>query len=158
MRTLLVAFAFCICFSQIQAQIEKDKALHFLGGGLFGLAGAGIAKEISKGDRWWTFAGAVGGSALVGLGKEAIDSGQSGNSWDNEDVLATILGGITVGVAIDLFTDHERAAKRRQRSVSSSITFADGNQSYMVLMQHSQPPNLLTLSFSKRTLQEVGLQ
>ena len=125
MRTLLVAFAFCICFSQIQAQIEKDKALHFLGGGLFGLAGAGIAKEISKGDRWWTFAGAVGG---------------------------------TVGVAIDLFTDHERAAKRRQRSVSSSITFADGNQSYMVLMQHSQPPNLLTLSFSERTLQEVGLQ
>ena len=70
---------------------------------MFGLAGAGIAKQASNGNRWWTFAGAVGGSALVGLGKEAIDAGQENNSWDNDDLLATILGGVTVGVVIDIF-------------------------------------------------------
>ncbi|OQD42623.1 hypothetical protein BUL40_08830 [Croceivirga radicis] len=107
--TLLPVLLFCFL---AHSQLEKDKALHFLGGNLYGLAGAGIAKQISKGNRFWTFAGAVGGSALIGLGKEAIDSGKGGSGWDNEDLLATVLGGLTVGVTIDLFTNHERQKKR----------------------------------------------
>ncbi len=95
------------------SQIENDKVLHFVGGNLFGLAGAGIAKQISHGDRFWTFAGAIGGSALAGLGKEAVDSGNGGSGWDNEDLLATVLGGVTVGITIDLFTDHKRRRKTR---------------------------------------------
>ena len=57
---------FFLIFQQSFSQIERAKALHFVGGGLFGLAGAGIAKEISDGNRWWTFAGSVGGATLVG--------------------------------------------------------------------------------------------
>ena len=102
-----------VMVSVAHAQIESDKALHFLGGNLYGLAGAGIAKQISDGNRWWTFAGAIGGSALIGMGKEAIDAGQENNKWDNQDLLATILGGATVGITIDIFTDHK---KNRQRS------------------------------------------
>jgi hypothetical protein len=51
-------------------QIEQDKVLHYLGGNLYGLVGAGVANEISDGDRTWTFVGAVGGSLLIGLAKQ----------------------------------------------------------------------------------------
>lgn len=104
----------------VLAQIEQDKALHFLGGNLYGLAGAGIAKQISDGNRWWTFAGAIGGSALIGLGKEAVDSSQRPGGWDNDDLLATILGGATVGITIDVFTDHKK--KRMKRRMDLALT------------------------------------
>lgn len=103
--------------SQLFAQIERDKALHFLGGSLFGLAGAGVAKQISDGNRAWTFAGAVIGSTLVGIGKEAVDSGQEGNQWDNDDLVATILGGVTVGVTIEIFSK-----KRNKKKPMGSLT------------------------------------
>ena len=109
----VISLILLLVSTQLVAQIEKDKALHFLGGNLFGLAGAGIAKEISNGNRFWTFAGAVGGSALVGVGKEAIDSREGGSGWSNGDLLATVLGGVTVGITIDLFTDHSSRRKTR---------------------------------------------
>jgi len=101
-----------IC-SNSHGQVEMDKALHFVGGSLFGLAGAGIAKKASKGNRIWTFAGAVTGSTLAGVAKEAIDDGQSNNSWDNEDLVATILGGITVGLAVELFSKKDANGRLR---------------------------------------------
>lgn len=86
---LLIAF-----FAQhASAQLGQDKVYHFLGGNLFGLAGAGLASELSDGNRGWTFAGSVGGSLLIGLAKEAIDERQYGG-WDNDDLLATVLGAL----------------------------------------------------------------
>ena len=116
MRILVFILIMLLSFNFVNSQIESDKALHFAGGALFGLAGAGIAKEISNGDRAWTFVGAVGGALLVGLGKEAVDAGQEGNSWDNGDVLATALGGVAVGITIDIFNGKKR---RKQAKVSS---------------------------------------
>ncbi len=113
MRTLIPTLLFFVFALHGYGQVERDKALHFLGGSLFGLAGAGIAKQASDGNRVWTFLGAVTGSAVAGVAKEAIDSGQDGNQWDNDDLAATILGGITVGVAIDLFS--KKKDKRRLR-------------------------------------------
>lgn len=113
MKKLIPTLVLCLVFAQSYGQADRDKVLHFVGGGLFGLAGAGIAKHMSDGNRYWTFAGAVGGSLLVGLGKEAIDAGQRENGWDNEDLLATVLGGVTVGLTIDLFTNHNRNKKRK---------------------------------------------
>ena len=112
MKKIIFIVVIFFLVNTINAQVETDKALHFIGGNLFGLAGAGIAKQASSGNRWWTFAGAIGGSALIGIGKEAIDSGQENNQWDNEDILATILGGATVGVTIDIFTDHKNKRKK----------------------------------------------
>lgn len=117
MRTLLSTLLVFMIGSQLFGQIERDKALHFLGGNLFGLAGAGVAKEISDGNRTWTFVGAVLGSALVGIGKEAIDSGQEGNQWDNDDLAATILGGVTMGLAIEIFSK-----KRNKKKPMGSLT------------------------------------
>jgi len=110
-----------MCLNLVSGQ-ERDKVLHYIGGNLYGLAGAGIAKQISDGNRWWTFAGAIGGSTLIGLGKEAVDASQRENGWDNEDLLATILGGATVGVTIDIFTDHKKKKRR-----AGSLTVSNDN-------------------------------
>ncbi len=156
MRTLLlVGFIFCMCFRGT-SQIEDDKALHFLGGNLYGLAGAGIAKQISDGNRWWTFAGAVGGSALIGIGKEAVDASQRENGWDNGDLIATILGGITVGLTIDLFTDHKRNEKRAQRK-ALKVSDTAVSQINQIWLQQS-PPSLTSLTLSNSALQGIGLQ
>lgn len=96
----------------LNAQIQKDHVLHFGAGLVAGGAGAFAASEISGGSRGWTFAGAVAGSLLAGIAKEAIDAGQPDNRWDNADLGATVLGGITIGVTIDLFTAKTRNRKK----------------------------------------------
>lgn len=116
-RGTLFAMMFFLAVS-ITAQVEKDKTLHFVGGTLYGLAGAGIAKQISHGNRYWTFAGAVGGSLLVGLAKESIDK-QQYDGWDNEDLAATVLGGMSVGFTIDVFTSAKK--KRHERDLAKYI-------------------------------------
>ncbi|MER3374149.1 MAG: hypothetical protein RIM83_05885 [Allomuricauda sp.] len=113
MRTLIPTLVLFMLVSYCHGQLERDKALHFLGGNLFGLAGAGIAKQASDGNRVWTFVGSVAGSALIGVAKEAVDAGQRDNGWDNDDLAATVLGGVTVGVTIDLFS--KKRDKKRLR-------------------------------------------
>ena len=98
------------------AQIEQDDILHFSAGMLAGAGGALISSEISDGNRFWTFAGAVAASALAGTIKEAIDE-KKYNGWSNRDLGATVLGGISAGITIDLFT-----AKRKKRKQQAYIT------------------------------------
>lgn len=111
MKKIGLIFILMVYANHITAQVERDKALHFVGGTLYGLVGAGVAKQISDGDRYWTFAGAVGGSFLVGLAKESIDKKQYGG-WDNDDLLATVLGGMSVGFTIDVFTNKKRKKRK----------------------------------------------
>lgn len=118
-----------LLIANLNGQIERDKALHFLGGNLYGLAGAGIAKQISDGNRYWTFAGAVGGSLAIGLAKEAVDEGQRENGWDNEDLLATVLGGMTVGLTIELFTNKKRQKRRKDLLLTDVGEDLRGNSS-----------------------------
>lgn len=108
--TVPILVLFILFSNQSKAQIQEDKALHFLGGNLYGLVGAGVASQLSDGNRVWTFAGSIGGSLLIGLAKEAIDQRQY-NGWDNGDLLATVLGGVAVGVTIDIF----KQKKKRKR-------------------------------------------
>ena len=111
MRTVLLV-CLVVCFAaKGYSQIGEDKVLHFVGGNLFGMVGAGLANQISDGNRAWTFAGSVGGSLLIGLAKEGIDQNQYGG-WDNSDLLATVLGGVSVGVTIDVF----KQKKKRKRA------------------------------------------
>jgi len=122
MKKMLSTLLVLLSFHSMNGQLEQDKVLHFLGGNLYGLVGAGVASEISDGDRTWTFVGAVGGSLLIGLAKESIDQKQYGG-WDNADLLATVLGGATIGVTIDIFK--KRKQRKRDRlfrdAVESSV-------------------------------------
>ena len=114
MKNILRLLILLFSVSQLHAQVENDKVLHIGAGALSGAAGAFLASEISGGNRTWTFVGAVGTSLLAGLAKESLDQG-NGNSWDNGDLAATVLGGVAVGVTIDLFSGKKR---RKAKQVS----------------------------------------
>ena len=108
MRLPITSILVMLLFVQfsMRSQIEEDKALHFAAGAFSGAAGALIASKISKRNRFWTVTGSVAASLLAGLTKEAIDKG-NGGKWDNGDLAATVLGGVTVGVSIELFSKKE---------------------------------------------------
>ncbi|UII80214.1 hypothetical protein [Flagellimonas sp. CMM7] len=154
MKKLIPTLVLFVLASQLYGQIERDKALHFLGGSLFGLAGAGIAKQASDGNRVWTFVGAVAGSTLIGLAKETVDAGQRDNGWDNDDLLATILGGVTVGVAIEVFS------KKRNKRLRGSFTtehietdvFQVNVVSENLLVDYEELPSLTTFGLSSTFL------
>lgn len=116
-KVLLYLFLFTI-MGKTFSQLQEDKVLHFLGGNLFGLVGAGVANQISDGDRTWTFVGSIGGSLLIGLAKESIDKSQY-DGWDNNDLLATVLGGLAVGVSIDIFK--QRKKRRREQLFKDAV-------------------------------------
>ncbi|GLU45518.1 hypothetical protein [Allomuricauda sp. NBRC 101325] len=148
MRTRIATLLFFVLATSTYAQLEHDKTLHFIGGSLFGLAGAGIAKQASKGNRVWTFVGAVASSAIVGVAKEAVDASNPSNSWDNEDLAATILGGVTVGLAIELFAKKDSHRRLRGRySEVYEIQPVDLNPIEIGL--YETPPSLNTLSLSR---------
>jgi len=111
--TLLVFVLVFFAGTPLRAQVEQDKALHFGIGALTGAAGAYVASELSGQSRFWTVTGAIGTSLLAGLAKEYMDEQNSSNSWDNADLGATVLGGITVGITIELFS---RKNGKRYRS------------------------------------------
>lgn len=150
MRTLIPTLVFLVFASYCHGQVERDKALHFLGGNLFGLAGAGIAKQASDGNRVWTFVGSVAGSTLIGLAKEAVDAGQRENGWDNDDLAATVLGGVTVGVTIDLFSKKDNKKRLRGRysqlDLKKQKTFLYPKSEFVVL--DGKLPSLNTLGLS----------
>lgn len=151
MRTLIPTLVFLVLASYCHGQVERDKALHFLGGNLFGLAGAGIAKQASDGNRVWTFVGSVAVSTLIGLAKEAVDAGQRENGWDNDDLAATVLGGVTVGVTIDLFSkkDNKRRLRGRysQLNLNKRKHFSYPNSEFVVLDGNLPSLNTLGLSY-----------
>lgn len=109
MKKLLLGIFLVCCAGNAQS---NDKLLHYGAGVVTGAAGAFIAHEISGGNKWWTITGAVGASLLAGTAKEIIDKNKSGN-WDNGDLAATVAGGITVGIAIEIFSGRRKRKTAR---------------------------------------------
>lgn len=100
----------------LSAQLERDKILHFGAGAISGIVGATIADKVSRGDPYWRFAGAITASLLAGLAKEAYDENKY-EGWDNGDLAATVLGGVTAGVTINLFS----GKKNKKKAVALSF-------------------------------------
>ncbi len=146
-KTILVLIVFLL-ITKSYGQLEEDKALHFLGGNLYGLVGAGVASQLSKGNRTWTFVGSVGGSLLIGLAKEAIDQNQY-NGWDNGDLLATVLGGATVGVTIDIFKQKKKRKRDEifRQAIGHKIIIAP---SVLFPLNAKEPLSLLGISTQVR--------
>ena len=151
MKNILIIILFTLSLQSAHSQIEQDKVLHFLGGNLYGLVGAGVANEISDGDRTWTFIGAVGGSLLIGLAKESIDQKQYGG-WSNEDLLATVLGGATVGVTIDIFK--KKKQRKREQLYKDAIKLADLRFQKKFPIETKEINSLLVLGMSSSVLEK----
>ncbi|MCO5724132.1 hypothetical protein [Robiginitalea marina] len=113
MKCLLFPILFLFGSPLAIGQVTFDEKLHFGAGIVAGAAGGFVAHKISKGDKWWTIAGAVGTSLVAGVAKEAIDEAQDGD-WDNRELAATALGGVVVGVTIEIFSGKKKKKKAGQ--------------------------------------------
>ena len=122
MRLIFLAFVLIfIGVTPLKAQVEQDKVVHFAVGAVSGAAGAYVASELSGQNRFWTVTGSIATSLLAGLAKEAMDERRN-NSWDNADLGATVLGGITVGITIEMFNKKNgRRYQSRNKNRSTAL-------------------------------------
>ncbi|MCJ7465654.1 MAG: hypothetical protein MUO53_03060 [Maribacter sp.] len=113
MRSGLVGILyFCALWAtQAQSTIGVDKLKHFGVGFAIGAVGGYTANKIFKGNRYWTWAGAVGSSLAAGLVKENIDKNEY-DGWDNNDILFTTLGGAVSGLALELLLKKNRRSRK----------------------------------------------
>ena len=103
--------------STIKAQGFNDKAKHFGAGFVIGGIGGYAANKIFDGNRYLTWAGAVGSSLAAGLSKEAYD-GSNGGLVETRDVVYTSLGGVASGLLLELLLNknkRSRGGKSRNR-------------------------------------------
>ena len=84
------------------AQIPRDKQLHFAAGTIAGATGYTYVWQKTKDKNKAMLAG-IGTALLAGTVKELIDSTQDSNYFDTKDLAATALGGVTISVTINLF-------------------------------------------------------
>ena len=110
MKVIMLSILIFISALPLSAQLQEDKVLHFAAGAASGFIGAKIADKISHKDPNWRIVGAFASSLLVGLAKEAYDEHQY-KGWNNDDLAVTVLGGVTVGVAINLFSGKKNKKK-----------------------------------------------
>ena len=87
----------------IGQQIPEDKKLHYAAGVITGGLGHAIILH-ETGDKTKAFIGGILTSVIVGTAKEYLDGQESGNRFDNKDLLATALGGVTINLTISLFS------------------------------------------------------
>ena len=93
MNKLAVVLFFTLSITN--AQIQDDKKLHFAAGAIASTVGYEYVYS-KTGDKNQALAAGVLTSMIAGIGKEVYDSFQPKNRFDQHDVAATILGGVTV--------------------------------------------------------------
>ena len=120
MKKLCAIFLIVLSAAVVNAQVDQDKKLHFLAGGLASSYGYTYTYDKTKNKTKATFAG-IGLAMLAGAIKETIDSRQHNNKFDLEDLAATTLGGITIGVTINLFNNDRKSKKIRKRRLDLGL-------------------------------------
>ena len=111
---LCVIFLIALFVPVANAQIPKDKQLHFAAGTIAGAFGYNYTYEKTNDKLKSTIAG-IGLAILAGTIKETIDSRKPGNRFDPEDLTATTLGGITISITINLIKNDRRNKKIRKK-------------------------------------------
>ena len=106
-----VNFKLCVLFVMgivgfANAQIPKDKKLHFAAGNIAGAAGYFYSYNKHQNKKRAMVAGICSAFA-AGVMKEMFDASQGGYV-EHGDILATTLGGVTVSVTIPLFTKKKK--------------------------------------------------
>ena len=113
MKGIILSILISFSALPISAQLQEDKVKHFVAGAMSGAVGADIADRYSGGNRYWRIAGSFAASLLAGLAKEAYDE-HIYNGWDNRDLTATVLGGVSVGITIDIFSEKKQRRKKEK--------------------------------------------
>ena len=113
MNKLAVVLFFTLSITN--AQIQDDKKLHFAAGAL--ASAVGYEYVYSKtGDKKQALAAGILTSLVAGIGKEVYDSFQPKNKFDQHDVAATALGGMTVSFTIKLnLINFGKEAKKKKK-------------------------------------------
>ncbi len=110
MKLLLITF-FSLLVTTASAQKvfieQKDKHLHFVGGYFFGAVGYSYV-YLKTENKKKAIIGSIASAVLVGAIKETLDSTGSKNKFDMEDLGATAIGGLTIGITINLFNNKKR--------------------------------------------------
>tara|TARA_R110002012_G_scaffold37245_1_gene104504 strand:- start:837 stop:1223 length:387 start_codon:yes stop_codon:yes gene_type:complete len=120
---LILPLAFSLLFISLNAQTfieQEDKKLHYAAGILYGSVGYSYVWLKTK-NKNKAIMGGLCSSLMVGIGKELIDSTQKGNMFDVEDLAATALGGISIGVTFNLFKNEKNSKKIRKRRLGLFI-------------------------------------
>ena len=99
MNKLAVVLFFTL--SSTNAQIQDDKKLHFAAGAIASTIGYEYVYSKTE-DKKQALAAGILTSLVAGIGKEVYDSFQPKNKFDQHDIAATILGGVTVSFTIKL--------------------------------------------------------
>jgi|WetSurMetagenome_2_1015567.scaffolds.fasta_scaffold596584_2 hypothetical protein len=95
-KLLLLSYIFILSLA-CQAQIPKDKQLHFAAGATFG-SWCFVVGDNNKYSEWKPILYDISGATIAGIGKETYDKVQGG-PFDVKDLGATMIGGIvSVGI------------------------------------------------------------
>ncbi|MFI1743217.1 hypothetical protein [Thalassobellus sediminis] len=99
-----------LCHAQF---ISNDGEYHVAAGALIsGVTYTFVySKTKNKSKAFWY---SLGASALAGITKEVYDSTKTENSFDNADVLATVVGGLTASASLSLFVGNKKKKKNKE--------------------------------------------
>ncbi|WP_298487168.1 hypothetical protein [uncultured Maribacter sp.] len=122
MKNIFLVFILVIFFKSNAQIADSSSPKHFAAGIAIGAVGGYTANKIFKGDRKWTWAGAVGSALAAGLVKEAMDKADYG-VWDNSDVAYTTLGGMVSGLALEFLLNSNRRRGRGRPCSCYAVNF-----------------------------------
>ena len=107
----LFTLLFLLSTISMNAQLltEPDKRKHFTAGAVFGGITYGVILQETE-DKKLALAGSILAAFTVGYLKETEDK-KSGYTFDDRDLLATTLGGLSIGITFDIFV---REGKKRK--------------------------------------------
>ena len=116
MNKLAVVLFFTLSITN--AQIQDDKKLHFAAGALASAVGYEYVYSKTQ-NKEHALAAGILTSIAAGIGKEIYDSLQKKNQFDQHDVAATVLGGISFSFvikldAINFGSEAKRKKKKRK--------------------------------------------
>ena len=105
MKTLIL---FLILSSTCNAQlIQQDKVLHFGAGAAIGSASYAVVYDYTK-DKRKAFLACLLSSVIAGTAKEVLDSKKENNKFNAQDLNATILGGLSAGITINILNNKQQ--------------------------------------------------
>ncbi|GGG56538.1 hypothetical protein GCM10011414_27970 [Croceivirga lutea] len=122
----------------------RDVELHSVAGNLAAATGSELLCEFTGNQRLYRILGAIGGSAIAGLGKEVFDSRDGGTGWSNNDVLTTVIGGLSFTVNIELF--NAAHTKKRPKQEGTALVVLDENMYSFRNLSNQELPALSSLA------------